>query len=116
MIAPSADSAAHHDAKISDLPRFDDGDVLILLSNDHVYQLHSSTLIQNSEYFRHIITDGTSTQLGTRARRGRHVIRWRFHFALPHDTNDNESMSAFTMIVRLFFSTTPQLPTDTLVR
>lgn len=39
--------------RLEQFPKYDDGDVSIVISSTRIYQLHSSVLKRNSPYFEH---------------------------------------------------------------
>ena len=58
-------------------PRCNNGDVLIMLSPDKAFQLHSEILRRHSKFFREHLKDGGAT-LSTTAKRNGEFVRWRF--------------------------------------
>lgn len=58
-------------------PHYTDGDVLIILSKEYVYQLHSSELCRKSKFFCDRLT-GQGAVLSEEAKRKGETIRWRF--------------------------------------
>lgn len=64
-------------------PRFEDGDVLILLSPTRQYSLHSRTLSLHSSWFKDHLLEETAAQLASKFKRDRGAIRWRFDLQLP---------------------------------
>lgn len=83
---------------IDKFPRFTDGDVTIIVSTSRVYRLHSHTLRQKSEYFRHYLQPASATKLTAIARRSGHTP-WRFQ--LYQQSNfDVDASGRFIPIVR----------------
>lgn len=84
----------------SDFPHYHDGDVLIVLSDKHHYQLHSQTLCINSAYFRLVLTEENVAKPSPSKRQTGAVVRWRFDLSPnPTDDGDIESVGVLTMMV-----------------
>lgn len=58
-------------------PAYTDGDVLIVITPDQQYQLHSQTLRNNSDSFRELLTEDKAVVLASKAKKNGVKVRWR---------------------------------------
>lgn len=63
-------------------PAYTDGDVLIVITPDQQYQLHSQTLRNNSDVFRELLTEDNAVVLASKAKKNGVTVRWRLELKL----------------------------------
>jgi hypothetical protein len=68
---------SEEDMDFRNYPRCANGDVLIMLSSDKIFQLHAEMLRRHSKFFRDRLKDGGAT-LSSNAKRNGETVRWRF--------------------------------------
>lgn len=98
----------------SDFPHYHDGDVLVVLSANRYYQLHSQTLCLSSTYFRFVLTEDNAAQLSPAAKKAGAVVRWRFDFSSVSPEGGNaEPAGMLTMMVVLLHHPPSPKPSTT---
>lgn len=60
----------------SSFPMFSDGDVMLVISPEHLYRLHSSVLKRCSGFFASVLTESRAAKLATQAMRAGNTLRF----------------------------------------
>lgn len=76
------------DALENEFPRFNDGDVLVVLSQSRQYQLHSRTLRLHSAFFRRLLTEERATKLSSKARKEGVTATYRVELRLDNGIDE----------------------------
>ena len=75
-------------ARPSDFPKYDDGDVVIVVSSSKTYQLHASVLRRNSPFFAVHLDRFPGVDLLPQAKRDGITARYRFELTKSNGGND----------------------------
>lgn len=81
---------------------YEDADVLIVLSRNHIYKLHSNIIRRSAPILGNLLTEDTAAQLTGRARNKGATLRWRINLDVEVNEHRNSTDCYFAPGVSRF--------------